>query len=153
VATSLFMRALIAFLLLPGIVAFVMPVVWLLYSRHIVVEHDIGIAFLVIGFIGLIWSIRDFYVSGKGTLAPWSPPQKLVIVGLYHYSRNPMYIAVLLILLGWCISFGSLVLLSYTCFVAISFHLRVVYGEEPWLSRYYGIQWSEYISHVPRWIW
>jgi len=71
---------------------------------------------------------------GKGTLAPWSPPANLVIVGLYRYTRNPMYVAVMLILVGWSVSFGLRGLYVYAAFVAIAFHLRVVLGEEPWLA-------------------
>jgi len=47
------------------------------------------------------------YVAGKGMLAPWSPPEHLVVVGLYQYSRNPMYLAVLIMLVGWAIAYAS----------------------------------------------
>lgn len=36
-------------------------------------------------------------------LAPWDPPKRLVIVGLYRFVRNPMYVAVLTILMGWAL--------------------------------------------------
>ena len=67
----------------------------------------------------LIWCVRDFYVSGKGTLAPWSPPRHLVVVGLYRWSRNPMYISVSLILLGWAAAYRSTTLLTYTGIVIL----------------------------------
>jgi protein-S-isoprenylcysteine O-methyltransferase Ste14 len=103
----MFTRALIAFLALPGIVAFAIPVAWLWRTGHTQLAQPLGLFPLVLGIVGLLWCVRDFYVSGKGTLAPWAPPEKLVIVGLYRYSRNPMYISVALILMGWAISFGS----------------------------------------------
>ena len=96
--------------------------------------------------------VRDFYVAGKGTLAPWTPPKRLVVVGLYRFSRNPMYIAVSTILLGWVLAFQTRTLLIYAVFVLIAFHLRVVYGEEPWLARKHGRQWLEYRARVPRWL-
>ncbi|NNU42166.1 methyltransferase family protein [Ramlibacter montanisoli] len=59
----------------------------------------------------------------------------LAVVGLYRYSRNPMYVSVALILAGWAISFGSKGLLIYALVIAVAaFHLRVVLGEEPWLA-------------------
>jgi protein-S-isoprenylcysteine O-methyltransferase Ste14 len=107
---------------------------------------------LIAGFLLLLWCVRDFYVTGKGTLAPWSPPRNLVTVGLYRFSRNPMYVAVALMLAGWTVSAWSSSLAIYTCFVIVAFHLRVVFGEEPWLARTHGAAWDEYKARVPRWL-
>ena len=100
----------------------------------------------------LLWCVRDFYVAGRGTLAPWAPPSRLVVVGLYRFSRNPMYIAVSLVLLGWAIAFWSVPLLIYAGIVIGAFHLRVVFGEEPWLARRHGDEWERYRARVPRWL-
>ena len=149
---ALFARAAVAFLLLPGMVAFVVPIVVLRPPAAVREFHSVALAPLAIGAILLLWCVRDFYVSGKGTLAPWSPPRRLVIVGLYRWSRNPMYVAVTIVLLGWAIAYRSSMLLGYAIVVAIMFHLRVVLGEEPWLSRTYGDEWQRYRRHVPRWL-
>lgn len=85
-------------------------------------------------------------------MAPWAPPQEVVVAGLYRYSRNPMYVCVLLILLGWAASFGSMGLLAYALLVAVAFYLRVVFGEEPWLSQPHGASWQIYKRQVPRWL-
>jgi len=111
-----------------------------------------GLALIALGTFGLLWCVRDFYVSGKGTLAPWAPAQTLVVVGLYRYSRNPMYVCVFLVLLGWAISFGSVGLLAYAFAVGLAFQLRVVLGEEPWLSRHHGAAWQQYTRRVRRWL-
>jgi protein-S-isoprenylcysteine O-methyltransferase Ste14 len=76
-----------------------------------------------------------------------------VVVGLYRYTRNPMYVAVVAILLGWAISFALRELYFYAIAVAVAFHLRVVFGEEPWLARKHGAQWADYTNRVPRWLW
>jgi protein-S-isoprenylcysteine O-methyltransferase Ste14 len=147
----MFARALLAFLALPGVVAFAVPIAWLLASSHTSLVQPLGLFPLVCGTAGLLWCVRDFYVSGKGTIAPWAPPVHLVVVGLYRYTRNPIYISVTLILLGWAVSFGLRGLFTYTIIVAIAFHLRVVFGEEPWLASTHGAQWHEYARRVPRW--
>src|SRR5882762_8830619 len=147
----MFVRALLAFLALPGVVAFAVPVSWLLATSHTQLVQPLGLVPLVVGCVALLWCVRDFYVHGKGTLAPWSPPVHLVVVGLYRYTRNPIYVAVTLILVGWAASFGLPALYVYAGVVAIAFHLRVVLGEEPWLAHTHGAQWHEYARRVPRW--
>lgn len=149
----MFVRALIAFLTLPGIVAFVIPAGLLWYTANWRGAYLPGLVLLAAGALALLRCTWDFYVSGKGTLAPWAPPQRLVTRGLYRYSRNPMYVAVALILLGWAISFASTVLFAYTLVVVAGFHIRVVFGEEPWLARTHGAEWEQYASRVPRWLW
>jgi protein-S-isoprenylcysteine O-methyltransferase Ste14 len=149
----MFGRALLAFLVLPGVVAIGVPVVWLWATSQFTLRHAWGLVPLVVGMLALLWCVRDFYVSGEGTLAPWAPPTRLVVVGLYRHTRNPMYVAVVLMLLGWALSFGESGLFIYALAVALAFHLRVVLGEEPWLARVHGEQWEAYSSRVPRWLW
>jgi protein-S-isoprenylcysteine O-methyltransferase Ste14/pimeloyl-ACP methyl ester carboxylesterase len=148
----MFFRALLAFIALPGVVAFVVP---LLLARRSLVEGPfsaIGLVPLGAGIGLLFWCIRDFYVVGKGTLAPWQPPQRLVTTNLYRFSRNPMYVAVTMVLLGWAVVFRSWGLLFYALIVMTAFHLRVVLGEEPWLLRTHGSEWKRYAATVPRWL-
>lgn len=146
--TRRFWPAVIAFLALPGTVAFLVP--WLL--RPVVQPfHVAGVPVFILGVVLLMWCVRDFYVRGHGTPAPWAPPERLVVVGLYRRSRNPMYIAVLIILCGWAILFASRALWIYAAPVAIAFHLRVIFGEEPWLARTHGAEWVMYRARVPRW--
>lgn len=148
-SSGLFWRAVLAFLALPTMVAFVVP--WLLLPSdwHF---HAAAVPVLVAGAVLLLWCVRDFYVVGRGTLAPWSPPKRLVTVGLYRISRNPMYVAVMLILLGWALGVQSRGLWIYAACIAIAFHLRVVLYEEPWLARTHGREWEEYRARVRRWI-
>jgi protein-S-isoprenylcysteine O-methyltransferase Ste14 len=149
--SMLFVRALLAFLALPGLVAFLAPA--LLAPRMTTRTFGIaGVVPFIAGVIVLLWCVRDFYVAGKGTLAPWDPPKHLVRVGLYRFSRNPMYVAVLLILIGWTTGFRTRSLVIYTIVVAILFHLRVLLSEEPWLARTFPGEWPGYKSRVPRWL-
>lgn len=148
----LLFKAVLAVLMLPGIVAFLVPLVLFRpddRSRSFASE---GIVVLFLGSVILAWCVRDFLVSGEGTLAPWAPPRHLVQCGLYRYSRNPMYIGVLLIVAGWALGFRSPTLWIYALALAVAFHLRVVFGEEPRLARVHGTAWVEYSTVVPRWL-
>ena len=147
--TSLFWRALLAFLLLPAIVAGVIPASLRPAGG---VRHPAGLVVMAVGLALLLWCVRDFYVAGKGTLAPWDPPRRLVTTGLYRFSRNPMYVAVLVILAGWAVAYGSRTLAIYAVVVAVGFHLRVLLYEEPKLAQLFGAQWNEFRSSVPRWL-
>jgi protein-S-isoprenylcysteine O-methyltransferase Ste14 len=149
----MFWRALLAFLACPGVVALAIPAAWLHSSGRFTAVHPLGLALLGSGVVALLWCVRDFYHSGKGTLAPWDPPKVLVVVGLYRHTRNPMYVAVSLVLLGWALSFASTDLLVYAALVMLAFQIRVVLGEEPWLARTFGEQWEQYRRQVPRWLW
>ena len=146
---ALFWKALTAFLVLPGTVGFLLP--WLLRPRG-TPTNPAGLLLLAIGIVLLLWCVRDFYVVGRGSLAPWAPPKNLVTSGLYRLTRNPMYVAVLVILSGWALYFDSRTLWTYAAIVAMAFHLRVIYGEEPWLARTHGAAWTAYRARVPRWL-
>jgi protein-S-isoprenylcysteine O-methyltransferase Ste14 len=148
----LFLRALLSFLILPGTFAGLIPA-WIVSADRWRGEGvAIGIAPLAVGAAILLWCVRDFYAAGKGTLAPWDPPRRLVVVGLYRFTRNPMYVGILLLLAGWSLCAGSPSLAGYAVILAIAFHLRVVLYEEPTLRKQFGEEWSRYCETVPRWL-
>src|SRR4029453_18716735 len=117
------LRALLAFLALPGLVAFAAPLLIAWPRVRSGPFHSIALVLLIPGITLLLWCVRDFLVTGKGTLAPWDPPRHLVSSGPYRFSRNPMYVGVSLILFGWAMAFGSWALVVYAVIVMIAFHL------------------------------
>jgi protein-S-isoprenylcysteine O-methyltransferase Ste14 len=148
----LLLRAMGAFLVLPGMVAFALPI-WIGLSGGPPDRYPrAALAPLAAGVLLLVWCVREFYVAGRGTLAPWDPPRHLVVSGPYRFSRNPMYIAVITVQIGWCLLWNSNTLILYTALFALGFHLRVLLFEEPWAQRQFGHTWSAYRSRVPRWI-
>ena len=114
--------------------------------------HYAGCIVFLLGILIYLWCAGNFIRRGKGTPAPYDPPKKLVVNGLYEYTRNPMYVGVVSILLGETIFFKSLALLVYASVLLVGFHLRVVYYEEPTLKRLFGDAWEQYENRVPRWI-
>jgi protein-S-isoprenylcysteine O-methyltransferase Ste14 len=148
----MFLRALLAFLMVPVVVTGIMPFILSLYDPYKGQGNLSGLIPLAVGLVILLWCVRDFYVSGKGTLAPWDPPKHLVTVGLYRYVRNPMYVGVLFILLGWTISTASPLIFGFTLFLFIAFYLRVKTHEEPWAEKMFGTEWEKYKNNVPRWL-
>ena len=145
-------RAVAAFLALPGVVAFAIPIALGTSAARPVHHVAVAAPVLCVGTLLLLWCVREFYVAGGGTLAPWAPPKRLVTSGPYRFSRNPMYLGVITILLGWCLLWDSRTLLIYTLAVMCAVYLRVRLAEEPWAARDFGSEWEAYRARVPRWL-
>ena len=145
-------RAILAFVAMPGIVSIVIPLILVRSYDRPVVLYPSGLPVLGAGLVALLWCVRDFLVAGKGTLAPWDPPRRLVTIGLYRFSRNPMYVAVIVMLVGWALSFRMPSLWLYAAAIALAFVARVILFEEPWLARTHGDEWDAYRRRVRRWL-
>ena len=148
----MFLRALFAFLMVPVVVAGIIPFTIALYDPYRGTDSLSGGFFLAIGLAILLWCVRDFYISGKGTLAPWDPPKNLVTVGLYRHVRNPMYVGVIFMLLGWAIFTASPIVAGFALFMSTAFFFRVKIHEEPWAERTFAGEWLEYKNNVPGWL-
>ena len=147
----LFIRSIIAAVVFPGTVTVAIP--WLILQgggQH--TPHWIGLALVAAGATTLFRCIREFAVSGRGTLAPVDPPTQLVVSGLYRYVRNPMYVAVVLILAGEAWLFWSVGLLIYAAGFFLVASLFIVFYEEPALRRTFGESYTDYTGAVPRWL-
>ncbi len=112
----------------------------------------VGIALIVAGLPVLIDSFARFALQGLGTPAPISPPQYLVVSGLYRYVRNPMYVAVVSLIFGQGLFFGSVLALEYGVFAWLVFHLWVLAYEEPTLRRTFHGEYQTFCANVNRWI-
>jgi protein-S-isoprenylcysteine O-methyltransferase Ste14 len=105
------------------------------------------------GFSVALRCIWDFGWSGRGTPAPFIPPQRLVVAGFYRYVRNPMYVGFAFGWVGLWIVFGhaSLAAILAVAAIALGIHLFVVFYEEPTLRGKFGKAYEEYRHNVRRW--
>jgi protein-S-isoprenylcysteine O-methyltransferase Ste14 len=111
----------------------------------------VGLALLAIGTAGLLDCFARFAIQGRGTPAPVAPTATLVVSGQYRYVRNPMYLAVVTVIVGQGLWFGSTRVLAYGgAFWCVS-HLLVVGYEEPTLRRQFGGSYRAYQAGVRRW--
>jgi protein-S-isoprenylcysteine O-methyltransferase Ste14 len=148
------LKTLIFTVVVPGTVAVLVPQ-WLLggAGRFAGGAGRAVAAFLLC--VGLAIYLRcawDFAIAGRGTPAPVDPPRELVVRGLYCYSRNPMYLGVLSLVLGQAALFGSVRLLGYAAALLVTFHLFVVLYEEPGLRYRFGDGYLRYCAGVRRWL-
>ena len=149
----LFLKNLLFTLLLPGTVAVYLPLLIAGRSGDASAFQVAAAAILfAIGGSIYLWCLWDFATFGRGTPAPIDAPKKLVVRGLYRYTRNPMYVGILTIILGWLALFTTGWLLLYAAIVGTVFHLFIVYYEEPHLKKLFGGQYEEYCKEVGRWL-
>jgi len=147
------LKSLLFLIFVPGMVAGYVPLGLLLWGPGI----DTGLlAWLalplwLVGVIILLWSFWNFFKQGRGTPAPIDPPKELVAVGFYRYTRNPMYVGVLLLIAGHFLWFGFWSLLIYSIFIFVAFNTFVAYYEEPTLRKKFGVIYEDYCQRIPRW--
>lgn len=144
------------FVLAPGVIAGLVP--WWLTGWHVsdplpywAAFRVLGVALLIAGVGVLLQAFARFVTEGAGTPAPVAPTQRLVVGGLYRYVRNPIYLALLAVILGQALLLGRLVLLGYAAIVALACIAFVRGYEEPTLRARYGPVYDEYRRSVPGW--
>jgi len=137
----------------PGTVAVYLP---LSISHALPPGPPVAIALAALAFAlgaGIYtWCVWDFATFGRGTPAPIDAPKKLVVRGLYRAVRNPMYVGVICILLGWVLFYLSPALLLYAAAVWTLFHAFVRLYEEPHLRQEFGDEYDDYCARVGRWL-
>jgi protein-S-isoprenylcysteine O-methyltransferase Ste14 len=138
----------------PGLVAGLIP--WLLTGWHAGIPYPaavriVGVVLTGTGVGVLLYAFAQFAFEGRGTPAPPAPTAQLVVRGLYRYVRNPMYLAVLAVVLGQALVLSRPVLLAYAAGVAAAFVAFVRWYEQPTLARTYGEQYEAYLRDVPGW--
>jgi protein-S-isoprenylcysteine O-methyltransferase Ste14 len=160
-STGPWIRGLIFTLLVPGTVAVYVP---LRMAERLTAPGGLwnaGWFVSAIGAAGYIACFLHFLASG-GTPAVFftrpvrfligEEPQRLVEAGLYRLTRNPMYVSVLLVILGQALRFASWPIAEYGLFMWLVFHLVVVGIEEPHLRDERGASYEAYCRQVPRWL-
>lgn len=152
----LFLRTVFWTVLVPGTVTIFLPRLILAQRisalpRTWSTAQYLSLLLMVVGAAILIRCVWDFAAVGRGTLSFVDAPKKLVIVGLYRYVRNPMYIGVLLVLMGETVLFKSVPLLKYTAGWFVVVNLAVLLYEEPTLRHRFGESYDQYCRSVHRW--
>lgn len=140
------------FFVAPGLVAGLLP--WLVgRSTANPVPWPVQGLGLMVGLGGLTWLLVCFvdFVAARGTPAPIAPTERLVVEGPYRYVRNPMYVGVIVIILGQTLWHGSPWLLVYGALVWTVTAAFVRMYEEPSLRRQFGSDYVAYQAAVPAW--
>jgi len=157
----LIVRAILFTILVPGTVAIYVPSVLLAGTAPADgAWRFLGLLPIAAGTLGYCACALEFLLLGGGTPAVFftrplrfligEEPKTVVQSALYKYTRNPMYVSVITVVLGESLLFESRALLCYAMFLWLMFHLVVVLLEEPHLRQRPG--YDEYCARVPRWL-
>jgi protein-S-isoprenylcysteine O-methyltransferase Ste14 len=142
--------------LAPGVVAGLIPAVITGWRIRWTGGWMLPVVLLgAVGILGGVVVLLDAFVRfarADGTPAPPMPTARLVVVGPYRYVRNPMYLAVLTIILGQSLLFGSWENLLYAGLVLVAVVAFVRGYEEPTLQTEYGEAFRDYRQNVRGWV-
>lgn len=139
----------------PGLVLFVLPSSSCGFPLGFPLNYmfpAFGLLFIGLGLILMVKTISLFATVGKGTLAPWTPAKKLVILGPYRHVRNPMISGVFFVLIGEALLLGSIALFAWFIVFVIINLVYIPLSEERGLERRFGKEYLFYKENVPRWI-
>lgn len=143
-------------LLVPGTAVVLVP--WLLTRWRLAppllgieATRTLGAALLLLSTPLFFRFLAGFVREGRGTPAPIAPTERLVVGGPFQWTRNPGYVAVVGMVAGQALLFGSAATLAWAAILAVGFHAFVVLWEEPTLRRRFGAEYERYCREVPRW--
>ena len=112
----------------------------------------LGVVLLVAGGALVIETTARFALQGRGTPAPWAPPDRFVERGSYRFVRSPMYLGVLLLVVGQGLLLGRPVLYAWAAAAWLIFTSFLVFYEEPQLRDRFGASYDDYRRRVRRWL-
>jgi protein-S-isoprenylcysteine O-methyltransferase Ste14 len=149
--------SLVWLIIAPGVVVGLVP--WWITGWAVQVDaalwlpiQVLGVGIVVAGVAVLLHTFARFAVDGLGTPAPVAPTENLVVTGLYRHVRNPMYVAVVAVIVGQVMLFVDPILLAYAVVIAAANVAFVKAYEEPTLRRQFGEEYDAYRAAVPGWM-
>lgn len=116
------------------------------------IAYYTGLFLVALGAVVALSAAFSF-VRKSTTLSPLAPESasKLVVSGLFRYSRNPMYLGMLLCLVGWAVLHATLTgFVPVVLFVAVMTYWQII-PEEKCLEKLFTDDYLNYKKRVRRW--
>lgn len=111
----------------------------------------LGVMLLIVGLVFNVWS-SNFFNKVKTTVKPFEEASYLVTEGLFKYSRHPMYLGMLLALVGLFLLLGSITPLFVIPIFVWAITKRFLLIEERALEERFGEEYIKYKDRVRRWL-
>ena len=111
----------------------------------------LGVVLILIG-LALILASGSLFRKAKTHIEPWRPTKAIVDTGVYAFSRNPIYLGMVLAYLGIALAAESLIAIALVIPAIAIIRYYVIGREERYLERKFGPEYLAYKSRVRRWI-
>jgi protein-S-isoprenylcysteine O-methyltransferase Ste14 len=137
--------------LLLGLALHFVPLLSLTFPIPVSLRIAVGVILILAGATVVIWARRGLKNAGQPA-APGKPTTQVVETGIYRFSRNPLYLGLIAVLVGLGLSVNIVwwVILALPMFFALQ-HLLIL-PEEQYLLARFGEQYATYMSRVRRWL-
>lgn len=113
--------------------------------------HDIGALAILAGLVLMVLAVREFR-RHKTTVVPRREPEALITSGIFAKSRNPIYLADVLLLAGFSLWWGSVFGLALVPLLIVVLRRRFILGEEARLAAAFGPAYETYAENTRRWL-
>lgn len=112
-----------------------------------IIASALILAGAIVNFAG-----AGLFLRNRTAIIPHKPARRLVVTGIYRWTRNPMYLGMSLLYLGLAILFDSFLALLLLPLVLLIIQTQVIAREEAYLERAFGGEYRAYKERVRRWI-
>ena len=122
------------------------------FSQLVAVAGLIGGLIVAGSIFGLgLRAVRTMRATGQDE-NPWKPTPSIIESGPYRFTRNPMYLQIVIVCVGFAFILQNLWILALTPFAAWALYALAIRPEEEYLERKFGEQYLAYKRRVPRWL-
>jgi len=126
---------------------FIFPITKIISSPY----NWLGILLIVFGGVINFWT-DNIFKKEKTTVNPYEKPSILIVSGPFRFSRHPMYLGMVVILLGVAVLLGSLTTFIFPIIFIILMQILFIPTEEKNLEIAFGYKYLDYKKKVRRWI-
>lgn len=130
-----------------------MPGIYFLFPMFTIIPYPYDLAGIIIAFMGFIIMGKSWELFKKHQLAlSYVKPSILITEGVYSKTRNPMYIGMFTLLLGFGISLGNMFTIVEPLLFLVIVNLYHIPKEEDLMKATFGETYLNYCHCVKRWI-
>lgn len=113
--------------------------------------RNIGFGLVAVGFLLGLAALIEFR-KAKTTVLPHGSASNIISSGIFRFTRNPIYLGFLFMVIGFPLNYGSLWGIIAAPFFIVTMNRLVIEKEEAYLEKKFGERYASYKSRVRRWL-